>query len=271
MEELRVRNDHRESGILLSLRSTHFTSRRHASRCHKREANIVGFGSATKPKSHGSIFFRRCNLLVISRALQGLLSISSTLAKQRASTECLYWALVSCTSWNTSLRISTVHFMYDRYLPTSHLERWFSILVFRIFVKTYSATTSCFAHALYRTLTRTFPTSLTLYTPLSDQALEKYNIEKDIAAYIKKEFDKKYNPTWHCIVGRNFGTPHHSFSYYVLCKSIVLCLAGQWQPRMTTICALTTPGVRAYLVQNRTVDSVTMYSPPPQPPLEIVV
>jgi hypothetical protein len=34
------------------------------------------------------------------------------------------------------------------------------------------------------------------------QALEKYNIEKDIAAYIKKEFDKKYNPTWHCIVGR---------------------------------------------------------------------
>ena len=38
------------------------------------------------------------------------------------------------------------------------------------------------------------------------QALEKYNIEKDIAAYIKKEFDKKYNPTWHCIVGRNFGS-----------------------------------------------------------------
>ena len=37
------------------------------------------------------------------------------------------------------------------------------------------------------------------------QALEKYNIEKDIAAYIKKEFDKKFSPTWHCIVGRNFG------------------------------------------------------------------
>ncbi len=26
-----------------------------------------------------------------------------------------------------------------------------------------------------------------------------------MAAYIKKEFDKKYNPAWHCIVGRNFG------------------------------------------------------------------
>ena len=38
------------------------------------------------------------------------------------------------------------------------------------------------------------------------QALEKYNIEKDIAAYVKKEFDRKYNATWHCIVGRNFGT-----------------------------------------------------------------
>ena len=37
-------------------------------------------------------------------------------------------------------------------------------------------------------------------------ALEKYNIEKDIAAHIKKEMDKKHNPTWHCIVGRNFGS-----------------------------------------------------------------
>ena len=31
------------------------------------------------------------------------------------------------------------------------------------------------------------------------QALEKYNIEKDVAAYIKKEFDKKYNPTWYVL------------------------------------------------------------------------
>ena len=30
--------------------------------------------------------------------------------------------------------------------------------------------------------------------------------EKDIAAYIKNEFDKKHNPTWHCIVGRNSGS-----------------------------------------------------------------
>lgn len=38
---------------------------------------------------------------------------------------------------------------------------------------------------------------------ISTQALEKFNIEKDIAAFIKKEFDKKYNPTWHCIVGKH--------------------------------------------------------------------
>lgn len=36
------------------------------------------------------------------------------------------------------------------------------------------------------------------------QAMEKYNIEKDIAAFIKREFDKKYNPTWHAIVGRKW-------------------------------------------------------------------
>ncbi|KAF5903564.1 Dynein light chain 1, cytoplasmic, partial [Clarias magur] len=37
-------------------------------------------------------------------------------------------------------------------------------------------------------------------------ALEMYKIEMDVATYIKKEFDKKYSPTWHCIVGRNFGS-----------------------------------------------------------------
>merc|ERR1712064_171111 len=36
------------------------------------------------------------------------------------------------------------------------------------------------------------------------QALEKYNIEKDIAAFIKKEFDKKYSPTMQCQVGLYF-------------------------------------------------------------------
>ncbi|TNN11928.1 Dynein light chain isoform 1 [Schistosoma japonicum] len=40
---------------------------------------------------------------------------------------------------------------------------------------------------------------------IAANAVDNYNVEKDIAAYIKKEFDRKYSPTWHCIVGRHFG------------------------------------------------------------------
>ena len=48
------------------------------------------------------------------------------------------------------------------------------------------------------------------------QALEKFTIEKEIAAYIKKEFDKRYSPSWHCIVGRNYGSfVTYEARYYV--------------------------------------------------------
>merc|ERR1712244_199459 len=64
------------------------------------------------------------------------------------------------------------------------------------------------------------------------QALEKYNIEKDIAAFIKKEFDKKYNPTWHCIVGRNFGSyvTHETkhFIYFYLGQVAILLFKSGW-------------------------------------------
>jgi dynein light chain LC8-type len=39
------------------------------------------------------------------------------------------------------------------------------------------------------------------------QASEKFILEKDIAKYVKKEFDAKYTPTWHCVVGKSFGMP----------------------------------------------------------------
>ena len=63
------------------------------------------------------------------------------------------------------------------------------------------------------------------------QALEKYKIEKDIAAHIKKEFDKKYNPTWHCIVGRNFGSyvtheTKHFIYFYLGQVAILLFKSG---------------------------------------------
>eukprot|EP01015_Nassula_variabilis_P026670 TRINITY_DN536_c0_g1_i2.p2 TRINITY_DN536_c0_g1~~TRINITY_DN536_c0_g1_i2.p2 ORF type:complete len:117 (-),score=25.59 TRINITY_DN536_c0_g1_i2:151-501(-) len=66
---------------------------------------------------------------------------------------------------------------------------------------------------------------------VANQALEKFNIEKDIAAYIKKEFDKKYNPTWHCIVGRNFGSyvtheTKHFIYFYMGQVAILLFKSG---------------------------------------------
>nr|CAI5868499.1 unnamed protein product [Callosobruchus analis] len=56
------------------------------------------------------------------------------------------------------------------------------------------------------------------------QAIEKYNIEK-------KEFDKKYNPTWHCIVGRNFGSyvtheTRHFIYFYLGQVAILLFKSG---------------------------------------------
>ncbi|KAH9829946.1 outer dynein arm light chain 8 [Rhodofomes roseus] len=41
---------------------------------------------------------------------------------------------------------------------------------------------------------------------IASAALEKYNIEKDIAAQIKKEFDRRHGATWHVVVGKNFGS-----------------------------------------------------------------
>jgi dynein light chain LC8-type len=32
------------------------------------------------------------------------------------------------------------------------------------------------------------------------------NVEKDVAVQIRREFEKKYGPTWHCIVGKRFGS-----------------------------------------------------------------
>lgn len=68
---------------------------------------------------------------------------------------------------------------------------------------------------------------------ISTQALEKFNIEKDIAAFIKKEFDKKYNPTWHCIVGRNFGSyvTHETkhFIYFYLGQVAILLFKSGWE------------------------------------------
>ncbi|WPT14446.1 Dynein light chain 2, cytoplasmic [Picochlorum sp. SENEW3] len=62
-----------------------------------------------------------------------------------------------------------------------------------------------------------------------DMAIEstsKWDTERDIAASLKKDFDGKYGPTWHCIVGSNFGSyvTHESrhFIYFYLNKLAIL-------------------------------------------------
>ena len=42
------------------------------------------------------------------------------------------------------------------------------------------------------------------------QALELHDVEKDVAAFIKRDFDGKFEPTWHCVVGKSFGAILHS-------------------------------------------------------------
>ncbi|GLJ18622.1 hypothetical protein SUGI_0331670 [Cryptomeria japonica] len=66
----------------------------------------------------------------------------------------------------------------------------------------------------------------------ASQALDIHAVEKDVAAYHKKEFDMRHAPTWHCIVGRNFGsyvtheTNHfiyfYDFIYFYLDQMAVL-------------------------------------------------
>jgi len=62
-------------------------------------------------------------------------------------------------------------------------------------------------------------------------ALQKFGIEKDVAAFIKKDFDKRHHPTWHCIVGRNFGSyvtheTRHFIYFYLGQVAILLFKSG---------------------------------------------
>ncbi|GLT32515.1 hypothetical protein SLA2020_071780 [Shorea laevis] len=62
-------------------------------------------------------------------------------------------------------------------------------------------------------------------------AFQNHNVEKDVAEHIKKEFDKKHGPTWHCIVGRNFGSyvtheTNHFIYFYLDQKAVLLFKSG---------------------------------------------
>ncbi|KAF5465454.1 hypothetical protein F2P56_015463 [Juglans regia] len=62
-------------------------------------------------------------------------------------------------------------------------------------------------------------------------AFEKHGVEKDVAEHIKKEFDKRHGSTWHCIVGRNFGSyvtheTNHFVYFYLDQKAVLLFKSG---------------------------------------------
>ncbi|VDN09319.1 unnamed protein product [Dibothriocephalus latus] len=40
---------------------------------------------------------------------------------------------------------------------------------------------------------------------LVNRALTRNPVERDAAAYIKKQFDQEHSKHWHCIVGKHFG------------------------------------------------------------------
>lgn len=41
---------------------------------------------------------------------------------------------------------------------------------------------------------------------ISKLARDNHTIEREIAMYTKREMDKRHGPTWHVVVGRNFGS-----------------------------------------------------------------
>lgn len=60
------------------------------------------------------------------------------------------------------------------------------------------------------------------------ESMERCKEESKIAEYIKKEFDRKYNQTWHCIVGSAFAIDALShmkriFISALICENFALC------------------------------------------------
>ncbi|TGZ66879.1 hypothetical protein CRM22_005105 [Opisthorchis felineus] len=41
---------------------------------------------------------------------------------------------------------------------------------------------------------------------ISADVVKKHKKQKKIAEEVKKAMDKKYGPTWHCVVGKNYGS-----------------------------------------------------------------
>lgn len=57
-------------------------------------------------------------------------------------------------------------------------------------------------------------------------ALDRFELERDMAYFLKREFDERFQPSWHCIVGRHFGSfvthDGSGFLYFYIDKTAIL-------------------------------------------------
>ncbi len=66
---------------------------------------------------------------------------------------------------------------------------------------------------------------------ITKEAFAECKLERDIARHIKVKFDKKFNPTWHCIVGKSFGSfvtheTKHFIYFYIDDIAVLLWKSG---------------------------------------------
>ncbi|KAJ1982389.1 Dynein light chain 2, cytoplasmic [Dimargaris verticillata] len=66
---------------------------------------------------------------------------------------------------------------------------------------------------------------------VTNEALDQCQMEKDIAAFIKRKFDAEHQATWHCIVGKSFGSyvtheTQHFIYFYIDKLAILLFKSG---------------------------------------------
>ena len=86
---------------------------------------------------------------------------------------------------------------------------------------------------------------------LAAYAVEQFVTEMEISKHIKAQFDEKYGPTWHCVVGSDFKlqctheAKHFIFFYHgktavapraLTMAALILCAASRARAQLHTIC-----------------------------------
>ena len=72
---------------------------------------------------------------------------------------------------------------------------------------------------------------------VAQAALAKCSTEREMAAHVKQAFDEAHGSTWHCVVGKSFGSfvTHDSgfFTYFYLVRALFerceIAAVGSWE------------------------------------------